>query len=417
MKELQIDGQRLWDSLMALAKVGAYQDERTGLTGVNRLALTDADAQGRRLVKGWFEEAGLEVRVDRIGNVIGRRRGRRGGDAPVMSGSHIDSVPTAGAFDGCLGVLGALECVRTLNELKLETERPLEVAFFTDEEGCRFGTDMLGSAVAVGRLELEVAYALKDRDGITVRAELERHGFLGTAPERMHAPHAYVECHIEQGPILRAANMELGVVTGVQSISWQEVSITGKSAHAGTTPMSLRADAGLAAARIAVRLHEMALSGRYGEMRATMGAVQPHPGMVNIVPGRTRCTVDLRNPDDAMMAAAEKDLEAFYRSLEKEMGVTITWRQTARTPRIAFSEQVQAVLARHMDAGGHKHQRIMSGAGHDAQEIASLCPTAMIFIPGEYDGISHNPREYSTPEACTRGVNILLRALVELANG
>ena len=415
VKELQISGKRLWDSLMALGEVGAYRDERTGLKGVNRLALTDADAQGRRLVKRWFEEAGLEVRVDRVGNVIGRRKGRRSGDAPVMSGSHIDSVPTAGAFDGCLGVLGALECVRTLNDLGMETDRPLEVAFFTDEEGCRFGTDMLGSAAAVGRLELETVYELKDRDGLTVRGELERHGFLGTAPERLPPPHAYVECHIEQGPILRAAGVDLGVVTGVQAISWQDVSITGKSSHAGTTPMSLRSDAGLCAARIAVRLHEMALSGRYGEMRATMGAVQPHPGMVNIVPGRARCTVDLRNPDDAMMAAAEKDLEAFYRSLEKEMGVTITWRQTARTPRVAFSEQVQAVLARHMDAAGHTHQRIMSGAGHDAQEIASLCPTAMIFVPGEYDGISHNPREYSTPEACTRGVNVLLRALVELA--
>ncbi|HZN94256.1 MAG TPA: M20 family metallo-hydrolase [Myxococcales bacterium] len=415
VKELQISGKRLWNSLTALGEVGAYRDERTGLKGVNRLALTDADAQGRRLVKRWFEEAGLEVRVDRVGNVIGRRKGRRSGDAPVMSGSHIDSVPTAGAFDGCLGVLGALECVRTLNDLGMETDRPLEVAFFTDEEGCRFGTDMLGSAAAVGRLELETVYELKDRDGLTVRGELERHGFLGTAPERLPPPHAYVECHIEQGPILRAAGVDLGVVTGVQAISWQDVSITGKSSHAGTTPMSLRSDAGLCAARIAVRLHEMALSGRYGEMRATMGAVQPHPGMVNIVPGRARCTVDLRNPDDAMMAAAEKDLEAFYRSLEKEMGVTITWRQTARTPRIAFSEQVQAVLARHMDAAGHTHQRIMSGAGHDAQEIASLCPTAMIFVPGEYDGISHNPREYSTPEACTRGVNVLLRALVELA--
>ncbi|HVE84394.1 MAG TPA: M20 family metallo-hydrolase [Myxococcales bacterium] len=417
MKKLEINGKRLWDSLMALAEVGAYRDERTGLTGVNRLALTDADAQGRRLVKRWFEEAGLEVRVDRIGNVIGRRRGKRSSDAPVMSGSHIDSVPTAGAFDGCLGVLGALECVRTLDDLGLQTDRPLEIAFFTDEEGCRFGTDMLGSAVAVGRLQLEAAYALKDRDGLTVRQELERHGFLGDAPERLPPPHAYVECHIEQGPILRAAGMELGVVTGVQAIAWQDVTITGKSAHAGTTPMSLRSDAGLAAARIAVRLHEMALSGRYGEMRATMGAEQPHPGMVNIVPGRERCTVDLRNPDDAMMAASEKDLEGFYRTLEKEMGVTITWRQTARTPRIAFSEPVQAALARQMDEEGLKHQRLMSGAGHDAQEIASLCPTAMIFVPGEYDGISHNPREYSTPEACTRGVNILLRALVELAGG
>lgn len=418
MKALEINGQRLWDSLTALGKVGAYRDERTGLMGVNRLALTDAEAEGRRLVVQWFREAGLEVRVDQVGNVIARRKGRRNGDAPVMSGSHIDSVPTAGAFDGCLGVLGALECVRTLDERGVETGRPIEIAFFTDEEGCRFGTDMLGSAVLAGRLPLEQAWGLKDKDGVTVKAELERHGFLGPHPARFEAPpHAYVECHIEQGPVLRAANMDAGVVTGVQAISWQEVNILGKSAHAGTTPMNLRSDAGLAAARINLKLHEMAWSGSYGEMRATMGAVQPHPGMVNIVPGRLRCTVDLRNPDDAMMAAAERDLLAFYKTVEKEMRVGIEWRQTARTPRIAFSEHVQATIARHMDEAGIKHQRIMSGAGHDAQEIAALCPTAMIFVPGEYDGISHNPREYSTPEACTRGVNILLRTLVELAGG
>jgi len=416
MKELEINRSRLWDSMMALAEIGAYRDEETGLSGVNRLALTDADAQGRRLVMRWFEEAGLEVRVDRIGNIIGRRKGRRNGDAPVMSGSHIDSVPTGGAFDGCLGVLGALECVRVLDDLGLMTKRPLEIACFTEEEGCRFGVDMLGSAVAAGRVPLEAAYVLRDRDGQTVRGELERHGFLGDAPERLHPPHAFVECHIEQGPVLRAAEMDLGVVTGVQAISWQEVVLTGRSAHAGSTPMSLRRDAGLAAARLDVRLHEMALSGRYGDLRATMGCLQMAPGVMNVVPGQVRCTVDLRNPNDAMMLAAERDLEGLYQRLEKETGVSVAWRQMARTPRIAFSEHVGAVLTRQMEATGLKHQRIVSGAGHDAQELAAICPAAMVFVPGEHDGISHNPREHSTPEACARGVNVLLRALVELAS-
>lgn len=414
MKTLSINPDRLWKSLMTLAEVGAYRDERTGLMGVNRLALTEADGRGRALVKRWFEEAGLQVRVDRIGNCYGRRAGRSASAAPVMAGSHIDSVPTAGAFDGCLGVLGALEVVRTLNEHNVTTERPLEIAFFTDEEGARFGTDMLGSAVAVGRLTLEQAYALKDKDGLTVEAELAKIGFKGEHPERLEPPHAYVECHIEQGPILRAANMDLGVVTGVQGISWQEVTILGKSSHAGTTPMNLRKDAGLAAARLNLEMHRMAMSGEYGELRATMGAIQSVPGMVNIIPGRLRCTVDLRNPDDTKMAAAERDLAAFMRKLEAEMGVTLESRWTAKTPRIAFSEQIQAVIARKMDEAGLTYQRIMSGAGHDAQELASLCPTAMIFVPGEYDGISHNPREYSTPEQCTRGVNIFLRTLVEL---
>lgn len=407
---------RLWSSIQELAKIGAYRDERTGLMGVNRLALTRADGEGRALVKRWFEEAGLEVRVDRIGNCYGRRRGRRNTDAPVMSGSHIDSVPTAGAFDGCLGVLGALEVIRTLNENNIETARPIEIAFFTDEEGARFGTDMLGSAVAVGRIPLEHALGLKDRQGKTVAEELSAIGFRGDHPERLDPPFAYVECHIEQGPILRAAEMDLGVVTGVQSISWQELTLVGKSAHAGTTPMHLRRDAGLVAARINLKMHEMAVSGKYGEMRATMGGIQPVPGMVNIVPGRVWCTVDLRNPDDAMMAAAEKDLASYLRQLSEETGVEISSRQTARTPTIHFSSEVQGLIARKMEERGLRYQKIMSGAGHDAQELSSLCPTAMIFVPGEYDGISHNPREYSTPKQCQDGVQILFDTLLELAS-
>lgn len=415
MKTPSIDRDRLWRSLMDLAKIGAYTDERSGLVGVNRLALTAADGEGRRQVKKWFEEAGLEVRVDRIGNVYGRRKGAKDTE-PVLSGSHIDSVPTGGAFDGALGVLGALEVIRTLDAHRITTTRPIEVGFFTDEEGARFGTDMLGSAVAVGRIPLEQAYGLKDKSGFTVKGELEKIGFLGTHAERIAPPHAYVECHIEQGPILRAADMELGVVTGVQAISWQEVTITGKSAHAGTTPMSLRKDAGVAAAKLCVRMHEMALSGRYGaEARATMGGFDPHPGLVNIVPGRVRCTVDLRNPDDALMADAERDLAAYLKQLEAEMGVTIQARQTARTSRVHFSSDVQAVIASKMKARGHTFQHIISGAGHDAQEMASLCPTAMVFVPGEYDGISHNPREYSTPEQCSRGVQVLLDTILELA--
>lgn len=414
--QLQINIDRLWQSIQDLAKIGAYKDERTGLIGVNRLALTQADGEGRALVKKWFEDAGLEVRVDRIGNCIGRRRGKRDTDAPVMSGSHIDSVPTAGAFDGCLGVLGALEVVRVLNEKNIETARPIEIAFFTDEEGARFGTDMLGSAVAVGRLSLDFALGLKDRQGKSVAEELEKIGFRGSHPERLDPPHAYVECHIEQGPILRAKEMDLGVVTGVQSISWQEVSIVGKSSHAGTTPMNLRRDAGLAAAKINLKVHEMAMSGQYGEMRATVGGVQHTPGMINIIPGRAWCTVDLRNPEDSFMIQSEKDFAAFLQELAKEMGVEISTKQTARTPRIRFSEEVQDVIAAKMQAHNHRFQKIISGAGHDAQELSSLCPTAMIFVPGEYDGISHNPREYSTPKQCQDGVQILLETILELAS-
>jgi N-carbamoyl-L-amino-acid hydrolase len=413
-----VDSDRLQRSLQDLAAIGAYTEEATGLVGVNRLALTDADAAGRRQLKRWFEQAGLEVRVDRIGNVYGRRAGSGGELQPVLSGSHIDSVPTGGAFDGALGVLGALECVRALNDAGAATKRPIEIAFFTDEEGARFGTDMLGSAVAAGRLGLEDALAIRDKDGKSVGEELSRIGFAGEAPVRWpRPPHAYLECHIEQGPILAAKGLDLGVVTGVQAISWQELTIIGRSAHAGTTPMDLRRDAGVAAAMIHLRIDEMARSGRYGEqMRATMGRIDPHPNRINIVPARVVCSVDLRNPDDEAMARAERDLLAYYAELERALGVVITWRQTAKTPRIHFSKDVQAVIARQMEAAGHRFEPILSGAGHDAQEMSALCPAAMIFVPGEYDGISHNPREYSTPEACARGVRMLLATMLELAN-
>lgn len=414
---MRIDGDRLWTSINQLAELGAYHDDTAGLTGVNRLALTDADAAGRRRVMKWFEEAGLEVRIDRIGNVIGRRRGRENTLAPVMSGSHIDSVPTGGAFDGALGVLGALETVRALNDAKHVTRRPIEIAFFTDEEGCRFGTDMLGSAVACGRLNLEEAYGLKDRTGVTVKEELARIGFLGTANERITPPHAYVECHIEQGPILAAHEQELGVVIGVQAITWWEATIIGKSAHAGTTPMELRHDPGLAASKLNVMLHEMVTSGRFGKnARATMGRIEPVPNRINIVPSRVICTFDLRNPDDQQMAALEGELNLRLRQIETELGVSISTKQTAKTPRIPFSPDIQALIAKKMDAAEKTHEPILSGAGHDAQELAAICPTGMIFVRGEYDGISHNPREYSTPQACASGVQILFETLVDLAD-
>jgi N-carbamoyl-L-amino-acid hydrolase len=270
--------------------------------------------------------------------------------------------------------------------------------------------------VATGRIPLERALGLKDRSGLSVGEELAKIGFAGTADERLDPPHAYLECHIEQGPILRAENVDLGVVTGVQGISWQELTLVGQAAHAGTTPMELRRDAGLAAARINLRLHEMAVSGKYGQLRATMGGLDPVPGMVNIVPGRVWCTVDLRNPDDALMAAAEKDLASFLRSLEAEMRVQIEARQTAKTSRVPFSTEIQAAIARIINIASLSQQSIVSGAGHDAQEMAALCPTGMIFVPGEYDGISHNPREYSTPEQCANGVNVLLTTMLQLAS-
>ena len=325
-------------------------------------------------------------------------------------------MPTAGRFDGCLGVLGGLECIATLNEHGLQTHRPVVAAFFTDEEGARFGTDMLGSAVATGRIALAEAYALRDRQGVTVREALEAIGFVGDTDERMSPPHAYLEAHIEQGPVLAARDLEVGVVTGVQAISWHEVTILGKAAHAGTTPMELRADAGIVAARINLHLREMIRSGHFGAgMRATMGALVPHPGLVNIVPGRVVCSVDLRNPDDESMRAAEAEVLRFYARVAAEEKVELTWRQTARTENVQFSPMIMDRVAAAAAARGLRFERIISGAGHDCQEMARLCPAGMVFVPGLYEGISHNPREFSTPEACAAGVNVLLDVLRVLA--
>ena len=417
MSRLSVDLDRLYASLTTLGEIGAYQDTRTGLSGVSRLALTAADGAGRRHVVEQMNSLGLSVSVDRIGNVFARREGLRPELSPVMMGSHIDSVETAGRFDGCLGVLGGLEVIATLNDHGVRTARPVLVAFFTDEEGSRFGTDMLGSAVATGRLSLDEAYGLRDKRGLVLRDELESIGFLGDACERMAPPHAYLECHIEQGPVLASRAVELGVVTGVQAISWHELTIVGKSAHAGTTPMGLRADPAVAAARIALFMREMATSGRYGDgMRTTMGSIIPRPGLVNVVPAEVVCTVDLRNPDDAHMRRAETDLIGYYAEVEKLEGVNLSWRQTARTDTVTFAEGVQDRIEAAAKARGLSTARIVSGAGHDAQELSRIAPAGMIFVPGEHDGISHNPRELSTREHCGNGVNVLLDVLTSFAN-
>lgn len=416
VSHIRVDQDRLWNALQELGELGAYRDEETGLHGVRRLALTDQDVEGRRLVMGWMQEAGLSLRVDQIGNVYARRAGAQDVLPPVMIGSHIDSVGTAGKFDGCLGVLGGLEVIRTLNDHGVITRRPIEVAIFTEEEGVRFGTDMLGSAVAAGRLGLREALETTDRDGVSVGAELEHHGFAGEVQVPITAPYAYLECHIEQGPILAADNTRIGVVRGVQAITWKELQLTGRAAHAGATPHSLRRNAGLAAALVTVRLNEMVESGEYGQMLATVGRQDTYPNLINIVPSNVLMTVDLRNPDAAAMERAEADLNTYLGDVERLTGVSITSRTTAKTPPVAFPVEMQDLVAKSATNLGFSYAEITSGAGHDAGEIAALCPAGMIFVPGLYDGISHNPREYSTPEACADGINVLLQAAVELAN-
>lgn len=415
-KTLSINADRLYDSLEELGKIGAYTDEETSLVGVRRLALSDEDRDGRRLIVKWFEDAGLQVSVDQIGNIFAQRGGSDAALDPVMMGSHADSVPTGGRFDGALGVLGALEVIRTLNDNKIETLRPLIAADFTNEEGCRFQIDMLGSSVAVGRVSLDEGYALIDADGKTVREELERIGFLGPEKVGQRRAHAYLECHVEQGPTLITEGFDVGVVTGVQGISWQRLTITGKAAHAGATPTSFRRDAGLAAALLNVRAREMADSGSYGELRATMGVINPHPGAINVIPGRIDATMDLRNPGDADLLRAEQDLRSYADQLAKDHGVTIEWERLAKTDYVPFDDSVQQVIEDAAAELGFKSRRLIAGAGHDAQEWAPHCKTAMIFATGEYDGISHNPREFSTKKQCADAINVLLRSALHLAN-
>jgi N-carbamoyl-L-amino-acid hydrolase len=413
---LTINRDRLWQSLMDLAAIGAYDDAATGLTGINRQSLTDEDGDGRRLVIAWMEDSGLEVTVDQMGNIFGRREGTEADASPVMAGSHIDTVATAGAFDGCLGVLGALEVIRSLNDAGLQTRRPIVIAAWTDEEGVRFGTDMLGSAVAAGRLMLDYAYDLVDEAGLRFGDELERIGFKGEAPVRLEAPHAYVEAHIEQGPVLQQQGLAIGVVTGVQAISWQKITLHGRAAHAGTTPTELRVDAGLAAAEIIVHLRSMVNSGGYGQLRATVGHVRTSPGLPSVVPDLAEITVDLRNPDDSLMAQAEADLATFLSELpNSQPGLRVETKRMAKTNAVPFSEAIQDNIAATAKELGHPTIRLMSGAGHDAQEMAAITPTAMIFIRGQYDGISHNPREYSTPEDCAAGIAVLGKTILELS--
>lgn len=414
--ELTIDADRLWSDLMELAAIGAYDDEATGLVGVNRQSLTDEDRAGRELLLSWMEELDLGITVDEMGTIFGRREGQDPELAPVLIGSHIDTVATAGAFDGCLGVLGGLAVLRSFDEAGLRPRRPIVVAAWTEEEGVRFGTDMLGSAVAAGRLSLDHAYGLTDAEGHRLGDELERIGFKGERPVRLDPPHAYLECHIEQRPVLAQEDRQIGVVTGVQSISWQKVTLHGRAAHAGTTPTELRIDAGLAAAQIIVEVRRMVDSGAYGRLRATVGHIEASPGLPSVVPDRAEITVDLRNPDDEDMARAEADLAEFLDRLPtSQPGLRVETAQMARTMAVPFSEAVQDTIETAAKDRGYDSMRIMSGAGHDAQEMAAIAPAAMVFVRGQHQGISHNPREYSTPEDCAAGIEVLASAVKELS--
>ncbi len=412
--DLRIDAERLHRRIDALGEIGSVIGPN-GERGCARLALTDADREGRDLVVAWMRDLGLGVEVDQVGNVFATLQGSEPRLAPVMTGSHIDTVVTGGRFDGILGVLAGLEVLETVITSGLTPQRSLTVAFFTDEEGARFAPDMLGSLVYVGGLALEQARDIRAvDDDARLGDELDRIGYVGSLPVPAASfPHCYVELHIEQGPVLEDAELTIGVVEGVQGISWTELTITGRSAHAGTTPMHLRRDPLVVAARIAGFVRDLA--GELGDDQVcTVGRFDVHPNLVNVVPSSVTITVDVRNTDDSILQEAERRLAAFVDSAAADEQVDVSARRLARFEPVDFDAATIDLVEHTARRLGHSTHRMSSGAGHDAQMLARVCPTAMIFTPS-VDGLSHNIAEYTAPADVEAGANVLLHVLLDRA--
>ena len=405
---LRINGERLWASLMELAQIGA-----TPKGGVCRLTLTDLDKQGRDLVTRWAREAGMSVTIDKIGNGFMRRPGRNNSLPPIMTGSHIDTQPTGGKFDGNYGVLAGIEVVRTLNDLGIETEAPIEVAFWTNEEGSRFVPVMMGSGVFAKAFTLEHAYAARDTDGKSVHDELNRIGYIGSEEPGQHPIGAYFETHIEQGPVLEDNDITIGVVQGVLGIRWFDCTVTGMEAHAGPTPMALRKDAMQVAAPIMLEVVATALR-HAPHGRGTVGMVQVHPNSRNVIPGRVKFSIDLRNSTDAVVDQMADEVKAFAARLSQQSGLDVKIELVSSYSAIGFHADCIHAVARAAQQLGYSNMPVVSGAGHDAVYMAKLAPSGMIFIPCK-DGISHNEIEDAKAEHITAGCNVLLHAMLERA--
>ncbi|MCC6912991.1 MAG: Zn-dependent hydrolase [Rhodospirillaceae bacterium] len=406
---LRIDGDRLWDSLMELAEIGG-----TEKGGVCRLALTDLDRQGRDLFKRWAEGAGCSVSVDKMGNIFARRPGKDNSLPPVMTGSHIDTQPTGGKFDGNYGVLAGLEVVRTLNDFNVETLRPIEVVVWTNEEGSRFQPSMVASGVFAGVFDLDYGLSRADTEGKTIGEELKRIGYAGDRPVGGRKVAAFFEAHIEQGPILEAENKTIGVVEGVQGIRWYEFYVTGQEAHAGPTPMKVRKDALQGAARMITEAYRIATS-RPPNACATVGVIEGFPNSINVIPGRVKFTVDLRNPDGDVLTDMGREMREVSGKIAKDLGLTLEIKEIWVNPPVKFAPELVKSVQTAVDKLGYSNRRIISGAGHDSVNISKVAPTAMIFVPCK-DGISHNEIEDAKKEDIAAGCDVLLHALVEHAN-
>ncbi len=407
-KNLKINGDRLWDSLMEMAKIGA-----TEKGGNCRLALTDLDKEGRDLFVGWCEAAGCAIKVDKMGNIFARRPGRDDSLPPVITGSHLDTQPTGGRFDGVYGVLAGLEVVRSLNELEYETERPIEVAVWTNEEGSRFAPAMVASGVFGGVFSLDYGLSREDADGKTMGEELARIGYAGAEEVGGRPVHAYFETHIEQGPILEDTETTIGVVTHAQGQRWYELNITGVESHAGPTPMPSRKDALLGAARIVDLVNKVGLDNApYG--CATVGMLEVHPNSRNVIPGKVFMTIDFRHPEDDVLAGMDKAMRAGVQEIVDDIGLELELEQIFYYAPVPFEESCVTAVRDAAQDCGFSHRDIVSGAGHDACYLAEVAPTSMIFIPC-IDGISHNEVEDVKPEWVTAGGDVLLRVILEKA--
>lgn len=405
---MDINKERLLDSIFMLGKIGIdASGERT------RLAASDAEKEGRVFVVKQMREAGLDVVVDRIGNIFGiwqTEENRK--EAPLMIGSHIDTVINAGQYDGCYGVLTGIEIVRTLKEQKAALKRPLVVGAFTNEEGVRYQPDMMGSLVYAGDLSLDEALDSVGTDGTILRDELTRIGYGGTVDPGFIKPYAFIELHIEQGPIMDAKGISIGAVENLQGISWQRISIEGAANHAGTTPTDMRIDAGLAASKVNVFMRERCLASS-GKTVCTVGTMALEPNAVNVIPSKAVFTVDVRNPNEEKLKEEEMALAAYLKKLEETDHVKIHTERLVRFEPVEFDNGICKITEKMAEKRGLSHCRMTSGAGQDAQMMARICPTAMIFVPS-VKGISHNPKEYTRDEDLVGGANVFLDIVAEL---
>lgn len=405
---LRVNQGRLWASLEAMAQIGA-----TASGGCNRQALTDLDRQGRDLFMRWAEAVGCTIEIDEVGNLFARRAGSDPAALPVLAGSHLDTQATGGKYDGVYGVLAGLEVLRVLHENGVQTRAPLEVAVWTNEEGCRFAPAMLGSGVVSGTYTRDFAYAVKDKDGLTFRDELARIGYLGTRPAAPQAYAAMFEAHIEQGPILEKEGLTIGAVTGIQGAYWFDVTFTGQSCHAGPTPMEMRRDPWEAALPVMAGAFALARShGPWG--RATIGDVRVEPGSRNTVPARLVVSIDIRHPDAATLEGMAAQLRALVERECAAHGIAGEVAQVWHMPATAFDAGLTARVAAAAERLGHSCMEIVSGAGHDSLHTAQFAPTTMIFVPCA-DGLSHNEAEAATKEDLAAGADVLLQVMLDVA--